>query len=88
MKLKRFSGRGDQGTAPLLKIWRISQKQRLDAHASIHIVAVALHDSGGPIIDNGGLATNRCPVDLLLGSMSQNGSMSHATAVESRWRRW
>lgn len=36
-----LSGRGIQGTASLREIWRISQKQRLDARASNQIVAVA-----------------------------------------------
>lgn len=36
-----LSGRGIQGTASLRKIWRISQKQRLDARASNQVVTFA-----------------------------------------------
>ncbi len=35
-----LSGRGIQGTASLQKVWRFSVKQRLDARASIQIIAV------------------------------------------------
>lgn len=33
-----LSERGNQGTASLLRIWRFSRKQRLDAHASMQFV--------------------------------------------------